>query len=303
MHALSTFHHPMKYPFIFAQESSLDAQNQRLYFPPDIKGVSTAQPMSHSLIRVACSLAVVCGVRLRHIALLFAALFLLPMTKSSIKRWRDAIGAHLPSQEARLRQRLALTPATEGHRDGDYPLGTDHYMMVVKDAHDRLLMTHEAASEPGDEARQFLRRFKDGGLKVTAAVWDDSQSCTEAIPAVSPQARLPADHCPTVKHIWGPRKNALFSYRRQLKASGEAKNDQDGIERAKPLWSGVGASARHPAISLRRTSRPLPNWQERMRGLCTVSAALSGSWCIFSTLHSTSTRSADCTAEKRYPSG
>jgi len=36
------------------------------------------------VIRLACYLAVVCGVSLRHIALLFAALFLIPITKSSI---------------------------------------------------------------------------------------------------------------------------------------------------------------------------------------------------------------------------
>jgi hypothetical protein len=118
MHALSTFHNPMKYRCILAQGSSLDAQNQRLYFTPEIQGVSTAQQMSHSVIRVACYRAVVCGVSLRHMALIFAALFLLAITKASIKRWIDDIGSHVPSQEEMLRQLLALTPATECHIDG-----------------------------------------------------------------------------------------------------------------------------------------------------------------------------------------
>jgi Transposase len=236
IHELSTFHNPIKYRFILAQGSYLDAQNQRLYFTPEIKGVSTAQPMSHSSIRLACYLAVVCGVSLRHIALIFASLFLIPITKSSIKRWIDDIGAHLPGQEEMLRQLLALTPATECHIDGYYPLGTDHCVMVVKDEHDRILLTHEAASENGDEARQFLQRLKDCGLKVTAAFSDDSHSFTEAIKAVYPQARLQADHFHTVKNIWGHLKKALLSYRRQLKASGEAKNDQDCVELAKTLW-------------------------------------------------------------------
>ena len=192
--------------------------------------------MSHSSIRLACYLAVVCGVSLRHIALIFASLFLIPITKSSIKRWIDDIGAHLPGQEEMLRQLLALTPATECHIDGYYPLGTDHCVMVVKDEHDRILLTHEAASENGDEARQFLQRLKDCGLKVTAAFSDDSHSFTEAIKAVYPQARLQADHFHTVKNIWGHLKKALLSYRRQLKASGEAKNDQDCVELAKTLW-------------------------------------------------------------------
>jgi hypothetical protein len=29
--------------------------------------------------------------------------------------------------------------------------------MVVKDEHDRILMTHEAVSEHGEDARQFLQ--------------------------------------------------------------------------------------------------------------------------------------------------
>src|SRR6266571_717234 len=103
VHELSTFHKPMTYRFIVAQGSYRQDNDQRIYFTPTIKGVSPSQPMSHSVIRLACSLAVVCGVSLRHMALLFSALFLIPMTKSSIKRWIDAIGSHLPTPEEMLR--------------------------------------------------------------------------------------------------------------------------------------------------------------------------------------------------------
>jgi hypothetical protein len=74
--------------------------------------------MSHSVIRLAGYLAVVCGVSLRHIALLFSVLFLIPMTKSSIKRWIADIGSHLPPPEERLRHLLALAPTTACHLDG-----------------------------------------------------------------------------------------------------------------------------------------------------------------------------------------
>jgi hypothetical protein len=158
VHELSTFHHPITYRFILAQGFYLDSQNQRRSFTPAIQGVSTSQHMSHSVIRLACYLAVVCGVSLRHIALLFSALFLIPITKSSIKRWIDDIGANVPPPEKMLQQLLALTPATECHLDGYYPLGTDHCVMVVKDEHDRIRITHEAVSENGDDARQFLQQ-------------------------------------------------------------------------------------------------------------------------------------------------
>jgi Transposase len=236
VHELSTFHNPIQYRFILAQGSYLDGQNQRVYFTPAIKGISTSQHMSHSVIRLACYLAVVCGVSLRHIALLLAALFLIPITKSSIKRWIDDIGSHLPTPEEMLRQLLVLAPATECHIDGYYPLGTDHCVMVVKDEHDRILMTHEAASENGDDAKQFLQQLKDLGLKVTAAFSDYSQSFTEAIKAVYPQARFQADHFHTVKNIWGHLKKSLLSYRRQVKTSGAEKNDEQLLALAKQLW-------------------------------------------------------------------
>ena len=236
IHELSPFYNPMKYRFLLTQGYSLDNQYQRLDFTPDIQGVSTAQHMRHSLIRLACSLAVVCGVSLRHIAVIFSSLCLIPITKSSIKRWIDDIGAHLPSQEEMLQPLLAITPATECHIDGDYPRGTDHGVMVVKEEHDRILMTHAVGSEHGADARQFLQQVKDHGLNVTAAFAAYSPSFIEAITAVYPQARWQADHFHTVKHIWGHLKKARFSYRRKIQTSGEAQNDQDCLALAKTLW-------------------------------------------------------------------
>jgi len=134
------------------------------------------------------------------------------------------MGVHVPMPEAMLRHLLALAPAMEGHMDGDYPLGTDHWVIVVKDEHDRILITPEAASEHGEDARQCLQRGKDRGLKITAAFSDDSQSFPEAIKAVFPHARFQADHCHTVQHSWGHLKKSLLAYRRQVKASGTEQN-------------------------------------------------------------------------------
>ena len=222
MRARSTCHHPITYRFIVAQGSSLNDQHQRVYFTPEIKGVSTSQPLRHSVIRLACSLAVVCGVSLRHIALLFSALCLMPMTKASIKRWRDDMGTPLPTPDEMLRPLLALTPATECPMDGSDPLGTDHWVMGVKEAQDRILIPHEAASEHGEEARQCRQQVKDLGLHVTAAFSDDASRLTEASKALWPQARLQADHFHTVQHSWGHLKTSRLSYRRQLKARGDA---------------------------------------------------------------------------------
>src|SRR3989442_93905 len=98
-------------------------------------------------------------------------------------------------------------------------------------------MTHEAASENGDDTRQCLQRLKDLGLKVTAAFSDYSQSFTEAIKLIYPHARFQADHFHTVKNVWGHLKKLLLSSRRQIKASGEAKQDEACMALAKKLWT------------------------------------------------------------------
>ncbi len=157
MQARSTCHHPIQYRVIVAQGSEGNDKNQRMSCTPASQGVSTSQQMSKSMLRLSCDLAVVGGVRLRQIALLFASLCFMPMTKSAIKRWMADSGSPLPTQEERLQPLRALTPATACPIDGDDPMGTDHWVMVVQDAHDRILMTREVASEHGADAQPLLQ--------------------------------------------------------------------------------------------------------------------------------------------------
>ena len=71
---------------------------------------------------------------------------------------------------------------------------------------------------------------------MTAACSASSHRFTDAITAVSPQARFQAEHFPTVKPIGGHLKNALGSSRRQSKARGADKNDPACMALAKQLW-------------------------------------------------------------------
>lgn len=98
VHELSTSHNPIEYRFILSQDYYFDEAGKRVDFTPEIQGVTISQHMSESIIRLSCYLAVGCGVSLRQIALLSSCLFLIPITKSSIKRWIDKIGTHLPTQ-------------------------------------------------------------------------------------------------------------------------------------------------------------------------------------------------------------
>src|SRR5438445_6207752 len=213
-HARSTCHHPMLSRCSVAQGASLDGQHPRRSCTPASKGGSPAQQRRHRIRRLSCDRAVVGGVRRRHMALLLAALFLLSLPTSSLKRWLDASGSHGPPPEALRRQGLASTPATACPRAGSAPLGTDHGVRVGQDAQARLRITPDAASDHGAEARPCRQPCQALGLHVTVACSDDAPSWTEALNAVSPQARWQADHVPTVPHRWGPLTPALLSSRR-----------------------------------------------------------------------------------------
>ena len=137
---LSVLYHPIIYRFILGRGNDNDANGNRVFFTPEVEAVSLAQHVSKSVVRLSCFLAVHCGVSLRNIATLFTLIFLIPITKSSIKRWIDEIGSNLPSEEELLKKLIEIEMPTECHIDGYYPLGTDHCVMVVKDEYDRILM-------------------------------------------------------------------------------------------------------------------------------------------------------------------
>lgn len=236
VHEFSTFHSPIIYRFITAQGYYFDEHGSRKFFTPEIAEVSTQQHMSKNIIRICCFLAVICGVSLRNIAAIFKYLFYIPVTKSTIKRWIDEIGGNLPSEEEILKKLIEQKKPTQCRIDGYYPLGTDKCVSVLKDDFDRILITHEADSENSEEAKKFLEKLRDTGIKITSVFSGYSKSLTKAIREVFPEAKFQADHFHTVKGIWKHLKEALSEYRRNLKADGEKEDDKEMSDMASKLW-------------------------------------------------------------------
>ncbi len=214
VHEFSTFHSPIIYRFIMARGYYLGTDGSRKYFTPEPSEVSTHHHMSRNIIRLACFLAVICGVSLRNIALIYSSLFQVPVSRSCIKRWIDEIGSGLCEKDI-LRKIRILKEPSECHIDAYYPLGTDRCVMVIKDDYDRILITHETDSENGEEAGIFLQKLKDFGLNIKFAFSDYSKSFTSAIQEVFPEAKFQADHFHTAKNIWKHLKKALPEYRRR----------------------------------------------------------------------------------------
>ena len=237
IHEFSVSHNPIVYRFISAQIWYYDDHNKQIWFTPKLREVSAQQHVSRCVLRLACFLAVICGVSLRNIATIFTVLFRIPVSKSSVKRWIDTIGSSLPSEEAILKQLLEQKKSDQCHIDGYYPMGTNNCVMVLKDESDRILITHEAASENGDDAIEFLQKIKKCGMTVTSAFSDYSDSYVKAIREVFPDAKFQADHFHTAKNIWKHLKKSLLEYRRNLKAEGEKNKDEAMLGIASELWT------------------------------------------------------------------
>jgi hypothetical protein len=237
---LSTMYCPIIYRFIIAQGNYYNKIGEREFFTPKIDEVSMSQHVSKSVIRLSGYLAVNCGVSLRNIATIFTYLFLIAVTKSSIKRWLDDIGNNLPSEEELLKQMIVIKSPTECHIDGYYPLGTNNCVMVVKDEYDRILITHEANSENKEDAIKFLNKIKSLGINIIYAFSDYSKSFTGAIKEVYPNVKFQADHFHTIKNIWKHLKKAYLNFRKEIKDSinnCKPKHNQAAIEElAKELW-------------------------------------------------------------------
>ena len=236
VHEFSTFHNSVIYRFVMAQGCYFDGNGRRIFFTPGPSDVSAHYHMSLNILGLSCFLSVICGVSLRNTAQIFTVLFMIPVTKSSIKRWIDEIGGSLPADEEILKKLTEREMPGQCHIDGYWPLGTDNCVMVIKDESDRILPTHETGSENAGEAEKFLRKLKDSGINTVSAFSDYSKSFMGAIKKVFPNAKFQADHFHTVKTVWGHLRTALSAYRKSLKSEGTETGNTEMTETASKLW-------------------------------------------------------------------
>jgi len=240
IYELSSMYTSIIYRFNMFRGYYDEADGKRVSFTPEINEISTAQHVSKSAIRLSCYLAVNCGVTLRNIANIFREIFLIPISKSSIKRWIDDIGENLPKEEEILKEMIRIKEPKECHIDGYFPKGTKNCVMVIKDEFDRILITYETNSENKEDAKKFLEKIKCMGVNVITAFSDYSKSYTQSIKEVFPNVKFQADHFHTIKNIWKHLKRAYLEYRKEIKSrikKANTKEENNKLEElSKKLW-------------------------------------------------------------------
>ena len=191
---LSAFAWPILYRITTADGYYQNEQGKRVYFTPEIAGLSTKRKVSDVVVRLAVYLSVIAGLGTRAAEMLMKVLFQVEVSKSAIDRWIDEIAETLPSQDEIVKLLHQQKPITSGHLDELFPRGGGACVLVLKDEHGRILLTQEVEKRDEQHVKPFLERIKALGLDMQTFYTDHWQAYANAIKAVFPKAQLQLDY-------------------------------------------------------------------------------------------------------------
>lgn len=232
---LSGFAWPIIYRVTTADGYYLNEQGQRVYFTPEVAGLSPQRKVSDVVLRLGVFLCIIAGLGARQASWLMQVLFQVTVSKSALDRWVDEVGASLPSEDELIKLLHQEKPITQGHFDELFPLGTAACLLVLKDEHGRIVAAQEVEKRDEAHVKPFLERLKRLGLELQAFYIDHWQAYANAIQAVYPQAQIQFDYFHILQNIWRKVWAEFRAQRRALKERGEAAQTKYYAEKLKRL--------------------------------------------------------------------
>jgi Transposase len=232
---LSGFAWPIIYRVTTADGYYSDAQGQRVYFTPEIAGLSTVRKVSDVVLRLGVFLCIIAGLGSRQTVWLMRILFQVTVSKSALDRWVDEVADSLPSADEVLKLLHQQKPITNGHFDEIFPLGRQSCVVVLKDEHGRIVAAQEVKKRDEEHVQPFLERLKELGLDLKTFYIDHWQAYANAIKAVYPQANIQLDYFHILQNIWRKVWGEFRAHRRDLKERGEAAQTKWYSEKLKGL--------------------------------------------------------------------
>jgi transposase-like protein len=219
---LSGFAWPIIYRLTTADGYYLNQQGERVYFTPEMEGLSTKRKVSDVVLRLGVFLCVIAGLGTRQTSWLLRILFQVTVSKSALDRWIDEVADSLPSADEIVKLLHREKPITQGHFDEIFPLGTNSCVLVLKDEHGRLVAAQEVKQRDEEHITPFLQRLRRLGLDLTTFYIDHCQAYVNAIGTVYPQAHIQFDYFHILQNIWRKVWGEFRAHRRDLKARSEA---------------------------------------------------------------------------------
>jgi hypothetical protein len=163
---LSAFAWPIVYRITTADGYYQNGPGERVYFTPQIAGLSTQRKVSDVVLRLGVFLSIIAGLGSRQASWLMQVLFQVEVSKSAIDRWIDEVANALPSSDEMIELLHQQKPITQGHLDEIFPLGTESCVLVLKDEHGRIVTAQEIKKRDEEHVKPFLERLKRLGLEL-----------------------------------------------------------------------------------------------------------------------------------------
>jgi Transposase len=232
---LSGFAWPIIYRVTTADGYYVKERGQRVYFTPELAGLSTQRKVSDVVLRLGVFLCIIAGLGSRQASWLMQVLFQVTVSKSAIDRWVDEVASALPSEDEMVKLLHQQMPITNGHFDEIFPLGTQNCVVVLKDEHGRIVAAQEVKKRDEEHVQPFLERMGRLGLDLQTFYIDHWQAYANAIKAVYPQANIQLDYFHILQNIWRKVWGEFRTHRRDLKERGEAAQTKWYSEKLKRL--------------------------------------------------------------------
>lgn len=232
---LSAFAWPIIYRITTATGYYAAEPGQRVYFTPEVAGLSTQRKVSDVLMRLGVFLCIIAGLGARKASWLMSVLFQVTISKSALARWVAEVAEALPAEDEMVKLLHQQKPITQGHLDEIFPLGTAACVLVLKDEHGRIVAAQEVEKRDEEHTKPFLERLKRLGLEIEVFYIDHWQAYFNAIGAVYPKAEIQYDYFHILQNIWRKVWGEFRAQRRDLKARGAAAETKWYAEQLKGL--------------------------------------------------------------------
>lgn len=212
---LSGFAWPIVYRITTA-DGYYQRDGQRVYFTPEIAGLSTQKKVSDVVVRLAVFLSIIAGLGCRKASWLMEVLFGVVVSKSAIDRWIDEVADSLPSADEMVQLMNQRKEISEGNLDEIYPVGSDKCVLVLKDEHGRIIACQEVEKRDEEHVKPFLERLHRLGLKIRTFYIDHCQAYVNAIGVVYSEAKIQFDYFHILQNIWRHVWKEFCTFRRQV---------------------------------------------------------------------------------------
>lgn len=213
---------PIRYAVTTGEGCYLDADGNRHYFTPNVKGLNLHRRVSDVVMRAGVFLSIIAGVGCRRTAWLLEVLFHVMVSKSTIDRWIDDIADDLPTSEAMIQEMNRRQPITEGHLDELFPRGRrGKCELVLRDEYGRIIATEEISKRDAEHVKPFLTRLKNLGLAIKTFYIDHWDAYRNAISEVYPQANIQHDYFHIIQNIWRKVWSYFVTHRREVESRSE----------------------------------------------------------------------------------